>query len=481
MTRTRKVRDSVERSARARRSALAPLLLATLACTNASSDHVMPQPVSNVGGGGAGTQLGGSPPLQGPGPLNLGGQQPAPSRCPAGTETTLSGTVYAPNGTLPLFNAVVYAPNAPVPPFTPTVACERCSGEAAAQSSAIALTDSNGRFTLRDVPAGTDVPLVIQVGRWRRQVRIPSVVECQANTVTSPELLRLPRNRREGDIPRIAVTTGDCDNLVCLLPKIGIDPEEWGIAGEGKAVTFYHGLRHADFYQFPASLAQMKPAEELWSSVTELANYDLVLSSCECEEAPQNKGPAAYDAMTRYLSMGGRLFGTDYQYVWFLNSTDANLRGAFEFERGGITARGPLTLDTSFPKGRALSDWYDFVSPPPAAHGIIPIDVIYEHFTGVSSTAQVWGWSLSDAGLASGAMGPRVISVNTPAGVPIDQQCGRAVHLDMHVSKLTLSPSSRLVFPNDCGPLTPGEMLMAFFLFDVAACVQDDGKPPMPP
>ena len=37
------------------------------------------------------------------------------------------------------------------------------------------------------------------------------------------------------------------------------------------------------------------------------------------------------------------------------------------------------------------------------------------------------------------------------------------------------------IFPADCGALSAGEMVMAFFLFDAAACVQDDPKPPAPP
>ena len=55
---------------------------------------------------------------------------PAPSNCPGGGQTTISGTVYAPSGTLPLYNVMVYVPSAPLEPLSAgaTCACE-VSGE----------------------------------------------------------------------------------------------------------------------------------------------------------------------------------------------------------------------------------------------------------------------------------------------------------------------------------------------------------------
>src|SRR6185436_12182271 len=149
-----------------------------------------------------------------------------PVKCPSGSVTTLRGTAFAPNGTLPLYNALVFVPTGALPDIPPTLSCDRCSAATSAHAVVSARTDALGRFELVDAPAGTNVPLVVQVGKWRRQVTIPEIKACQENVLTDPELTRLPRNRSEGNLPRIAITTGACDNIICQVSKIGIDPDE---------------------------------------------------------------------------------------------------------------------------------------------------------------------------------------------------------------------------------------------------------------
>jgi len=70
---------------------------------------------------------------------------------------------------------------------------------------------------------------------------MPSVSKCQDNdamaavaSIAAPNVLRLPRNHSEGDIPNIAVATGGADSLECLLSRIGVDKTEY-VAGPGGA------------------------------------------------------------------------------------------------------------------------------------------------------------------------------------------------------------------------------------------------------
>lgn len=388
--------------------------------------------------------------------------------CPGGGETTLTGTVYAPNGTLPLYNAIVYVPNTDPDPLTVGVSCDTC-GAVTGQPVVTALTGSDGTFTLHNMPVGTDVPLVIQIGKWRRQVKIPTVTACQENKVTDHDLTRLPKNQQEGNMPHIALTTGGCDNLGCMLPKVGIDPAEFGNMNDGpsKAVHVFNGSGGEGPASAPAAM-------KLWGDSSVVNSYDMMILSCECQEALSSKGgnknAAPFGIITDYLKAGGRIFTTDFMYTWYRYSPDGDLAGATNIRGGAPSGGDPMTVNTGFPKGQALSDWLNTVGVP---GGKITPDAMFSNIVSVDATrTQDWADSPSPNG-------PRVFTVNVPVGVPAAQQCGKGVHIDAHVNNTDKVDQT---YPASCNtPLNPAEHLLAFFFFDLASCIQDDTKPPEPP
>lgn len=458
-------------------------MLAAAACVAAAAcariDHGGLSSDAAVGAdGGAGGAVVGPP----PGCVNLQCQQLS---CRTGT-TSVSGTVFAPNGMLPLFNVQVYIPNAPLAPFPDGITCDRCGAVASGQPIATAVTDAQGRFVLTNAPIGKDIPLVMQVGKWRRQITVSNVTACRDNPLTDPELTRLPRNRQEGDLPRIAVTTGNCDQLGCLLPKIGVDAAELGVSGQNTAVTYFAGDMQMGARIFGPP--NMQPNTALWRNETDLSRFDLALLSCECGEHVENKGMAAFDAITQYLNRGGRIFGSHYSYVWLHDSTDPGLAGAMSvLPDGPGVGKGPMTIDTSFPKGRALADWMKFVDPM-LTYGQIDAAQVFNDITGVSTpAAQSWATSPTGNDFTPDMKlpaRPRIVTSNTPVGLPAQQQCGRAAQLDAHIADIpTYIPALPTDhFPDVCPKdLTKGEEALAFLLFDLSACIQDDTKPVMPP
>src|SRR4029079_15766364 len=127
--------------------------------------------------------------------------------------TTLTGTIYDPAAKVPLYNILVNVPNTTPSAITSGAAGHKCDRYVTGTPIAVALTDAQGRFSLKGVPSGTNIPVVIQTGKWRRQISGASVPACASTPLTDKNQTRLPRNKSEGDIPRIAIATGGSDAL----------------------------------------------------------------------------------------------------------------------------------------------------------------------------------------------------------------------------------------------------------------------------
>ena len=429
------------------------------------------------GGNGNGNGNGNGGP--GSGATSGGG---VPQNCPGGGTTTISGTVFAPNGTLPLYDAIVYVPSSPVAPFPEGVTCDRCDGKVSGDPLVWAISGADGRFTLKDAPWGGGVPLVVQIGKWRRQVTLPSVTACQPNAVDGA-LTRLPRNHTEGDLPKMAIATGRLDPMECLLLKVGLDAAEIQPTGAGTRVELFTAA-----HQPGTTMPGAKPATELYASLENLLRYDLVLFPCEGAEYAQD----ATDLVARYVNQGGRLFTTHYSYDWltyagspFNAITLTKVNGGWDKNQTDFplsdSTVSPANLVTSFPKGAAFAQWLvtaGVASAPSTLglqqlrHDIDDVDPMY---------AQAWATdSMSD-----GKPGVAHLTFNTPidATCNIDtgcSYCGRVVFSDFHVAQSEATPLQP--FPTACvpGPLTDQEKALAFMLFDLSSCVQSDGDPPTP-
>lgn len=402
--------------------------------------------------------------------------------CGPGVTTTVTGIVTAPNGTLPLYNVVVFVPDAPLEPLPEGASCDRC-GNFSGKPLVSTLSGPDGKFVLENVPVGDDIPLVVQIGKWRRKVTLPKIEQCVENPV-DVSYTRLPKNSAEGDIPRIAVTTGRCDQLACLLPKLGLDASEFTPANGPGKLHVYRGSAHPTSAPIPAPAPfGSLDAEALWADPNAMKKYDILMMSCECGEHEETKPLAAKQALYEYSMAGGRVFASHFHYTWAEVGPLATTAQWMGSPSNPENPPGPYLVDTSFPKGDAFAKWLVGVGAS-STLGEIPISQPRENVGSVVSPTQRWVYR--NSGDAMVPQPTKYLSVNTPVGAPDDQICGKFVYADMHLwggdvqDPTTALPDNG--FPGTCSPdLTPEEKALAFLFFDLAACIQNEQKPPLPP
>jgi hypothetical protein len=404
--------------------------------------------------------------------------------CPGGASTSISGTVYDPAGKNPLYDVVVYVPNAPLDPLTPGASCYSCRDLYSGHPIATALTDPLGHFTIPNAPDGSNVPLVVQIGKWRRQFSIPSVTACTDNAQPDRSL-RLPRSRQEGDLPSIAISTGGADTLECLLGRIGVDSSEYGGgAGATGRIHVFQGGGGAPNTSPPAPTS----ASSLWISSGNLLAYDIVLLSCEGDETAGMNQQALFD----YTSAGGRVFASHFHYAWFNSGPfgAANLAtwtaGANPI--GNVSASIVTTLNNGqpFPKGRALEQWLGNVNA--LTNGKLPILAARHNADVGAASVASQPWIVADQN-ANAPGATQYFTFDTPLGVAPDKQCGRVVFSDLHVGAASGDygtagvSGGNAVVPSGCATndLSPQEKALEFMLFDLSSCLTPDSQPPQPP
>jgi hypothetical protein len=390
--------------------------------------------------------------------------------CGSGPPTTVRSSIYDPAGRLPLYNVMVYVPSAELDPIVEGVSCDRCDTTASGRPVAAAITDPNGAFVMENVPDGTNIPLVIQMGKWRRQIVLPEVRPCQENVFDDRDQFRLPRDQSEGHLPKVAMTTGSADKLECLLRLIGVADAEFTTPEGGGRVNLYHETGTESL----ASGATLPAATALLGSAEALGQYDVVILSCHGDSGHGREQPTSEkEAMKAYLDRGGRAFGSHFYFSYLRSDDDNHLTTPFP-DVGVWDGDAPDTyvVNTSFPKGQAFAEWLVNVGASPAL-GSIALESV-EGAASVLDTPYTQSWISADNSVPYFSLNLPIEKVATP-----DEQCGRLVHTGIHVSE-----GEEAAFPTGCDEsreLTPQEMALEFLIFDLSACPSNLDEPPVPP
>lgn len=381
--------------------------------------------------------------------------------CPNGGVTTITGTIYAPNGVDPLPNVIVYIPNAPVDAFAPGVACPVVGQPPSGSPLVGTLTATDGTFTLSNVPVGSNIPLVVQSGRWRRQVVVPGTAACM-NTAFST---RMPQNQSEGDIPKIAIATGHADSVECVLRKVGISDSEFTDPMGSGRINIYLGSGD------PGARADAATPSEtsLMGSQSTLNQYDVLM--LPCEGAPYTRTAAQLANLISYANAGGRVYTSHYGYVWMYQNPPFSGVANWDVNQAALPD-GTATVDTSFAEGQTLAQWLQLVGAS-TTQGQIAISAVKHDLNGIIAPTQSW-LALNDSAHSNPVM---QFTFDTPVGTV--NQCGRVLFNEYHVENPPTSTTG-LIFPAECSSaaMTPQEKLLEFSLFDLTS---NGGQPTLTP
>jgi hypothetical protein len=425
--------------------------------------------------------------------------------------TSISGTVYAPNGTLPLYGITVYVPNGDPGPMPSGPFCNQCGATQAGSPVGLPVTtDEMGHFTLNDMPSGSNIPLVITTGKWRRIINLGSVASCGDNAISNKADTTLPKSIDDAtpntmvpagwtapaiDMPHIAITTGGCDQLECLARRLGIADKEFTASGGSGHVHLYAGTGGVNQFDsgWPGGAGALSSATPFWGGTNgtpaTLNNYDIVMLSCECGQNPGTKPQPALDAMKAYADAGGRVFASHWHNIWIGGAWDGGGTQAPAIWAGPINtgnktgapgiagwkdSNDPGTPDiideVNNPKGVSFATWMLNVMGSTVRDqiDILPMTDRSTCTTLDNTKAEQWTYTGPQAGYTPPH--PQNFQFTTPNEQPPTNRCGKVVFSDMHVSG---GPNGNS-FASSCGgttTLSAQEKALAFMFFDISSCV----------
>jgi hypothetical protein len=380
------------------------------------------------------------------------------------------GTVLDPAGLKPVYNAIVYVPTTTLDPIATGPTCEPCGKPPSGAPAAVGLSGPDGTFTLHGVPPGASVPIVVQIGKWRRENALIASVAACGNTAVDTQLTRLPKNKGEGHLPHIAISTG-LDSMECALQTMGVDPSEFTPSSGPGSIHIYQG---STSYGATAGTGTAV-AGTLWTNMSLLQQYDMVIDACQ-GVAPTDKPQQSLTNINTYAAQGGRVYLSHYEsfVVWPTAETSAWSSVATQDTAApGGTSATNVAIDLGFPKGGALAHWAMTAGASTTLGTITTIGNSRDDVLGVNAPTK--SWLSGTDGLTTT---PHVFQMSFYAG---GQSCGKVAYSDFHVSA---GPTGVAQFPAECPTAMPdptGTSLFEFFLLDTMSCAQDDSKLPVAP
>jgi hypothetical protein len=354
-------------------------------------------------------------------------------------------------------------PNGTVQPFPQGVSCQQCAAQASGDPLVSFVTGPDGKFKIGNAPVGANIPLVIQLGKWRRQIVIPTVNHCVDNPMVASQT-HLPTTQSQGDIPKIAIVTGQADPIECVLPKIGLAPSEFTQPTGSGRVHFYQNNGADDGFGTPAQSA-------LIGDPTKLAQYDIVI--LDCINHANVQATSDKQNLIGYANAGGRVFASHYSYAWLYDIAPFSSTAQWNADQSDLPDSLTGYIDQGTQKGKDFAQWLVNVKASTTL-GQIAVQAVRHDLDGVNAPSQQW---MSVDPNLSTTPPPLEYTFDTPVGNKPAAQCGRVLFSDFHVNTGGDGSGS---FPTECHgtTMTAQEKVLEFMLFDLSSCIAPGQLPP---
>lgn len=386
--------------------------------------------------------------------------------------TRLVGTVTAPNGIDPIAGARVFIPNDIGDPIV------------------ITKTEVDGSFSLFGVPFGEQVPLFIEKGGFLRTLALKNVESCTSRTLTADEA-RLPKNQKEGRLPKLAVGQGDYDQIECVLRTMGVDDSEFTSPTEKGAIHLYNNRGDAETAELYA----------LFADAGNMAAYDLIFVNCTAWTFPDvTKYPSFPENIRKYVDGGGRLYATDWAYdaieqvpafspyIDFYGGTsgiEPEQQRSADYD--GAAVSNNLSALTASVSSEPLASWLEETQSVSDGQNVLIQDFLPD-------------WALMEATAADQATYPSTTWVHGTASVTGNQEakdrpltvtfergeCGRVLYSSYH-TRHGVDGHNAGPFPSYCRSSTsdilPQERILEYLILELSACERELKEPlfPQPP
>lgn len=334
-------------------------------------------------------------------------------------------------------------------PFPRGVVCDSCGAIASEVPLLRVIAGADGKFSLNldPIKKQSTFYLTVRKARFRKVSPGVAVTACGSVALNTSQT-SLPKSSLEGDVPKIAISSGNRDHLEKVVDAMGITDYDC-----------YKGLA-------PSSTSDTCTANrtlgQLMGDLNALKGYGLIFISCSVSDpyAPKTNSDTTAQNLKTWVELGGKLVVTDDSFDF----VEQTFPDAIDFAGPSADAGTPQPLNGG-EVGTAVASLSAVVTNPNLAAWLklFPSAINANNEVTLQGFLSKWavqrtlgpGTSAIVRGIAPFTGGPADVPLTSLFEV---NGCGRVIFSSYHTDTGTA--------------LLPQERILEYLMFEVAICTR---------